>query len=152
MKVGQVHLFSVEIPFQMLDAGQVLYHANYLALCDLARQAAIRDAGASFESFWKEGITFVVIEFKARFLEAVKMGDSVLIATESRRASGATLEVRQSWYVRSEGLPGWKKGFVEKLPEEGKLCFDAELVLASTKLNPPRATRLPHRLREALGV
>jgi YbgC/YbaW family acyl-CoA thioester hydrolase len=51
MKISQDFFCRMEVPFDDIDAGGVLYNAHYLKYCDRARNNIFKDSGWSWQRF-----------------------------------------------------------------------------------------------------
>jgi acyl-CoA thioester hydrolase len=148
---GKSHFYWTAIDFDLLDAGNVVYHPNYLILCERARNRALRDAGYDFKDLWADGFALALSETKTRYMRPAEFGDSIVIVTKMLGGSGVRFEVEQTM-VRAAVSYGTVQGFSSPVdPKEfGEELFSLWVCLACVKLNPVRPSRPPVKLMECL--
>lgn len=77
-----VHDFPVRIYYDDTDAGGVVYHANYLKLCERARTESLRTMGFENSKIREEhGAIIVVKTLEAEYLSPSKLDDLLTIQT-----------------------------------------------------------------------
>ena len=90
---GTVHILPVRVYYEDTDAGQVVYHANYLKYCERARTDCLRLMGIHQNQL--EGMGFVVRRMTCDFLKSARLDDLVEIETRFLAMGGARLELDQ---------------------------------------------------------
>lgn len=153
MKHSQVHVFPLTIDFDLLDAGKVVHHPNYLVLCERARSKALEDAGFPHREMFNQGMSFVLTETHSKYLKPAKLDDKLSILTKTVNFSRATLTLEQQLVALK---PDYRNisGFLNQLPTDfiEQPYFWIELRLVCVKLNPIKAQGIPESLREKLGL
>lgn len=150
MILGKTHAFPVTIDFDHIDAGNVVYHPNYLILCERARNAALKDAGYSMKEIWRDGYALALVENTSKYLKSALFGETYWIFTRCTEMTGVALEVHQQMVALSGPLPP-APGFHESLPENlGRVHYDLRVKIVCVNLNPLRVARFPERLKRAL--
>lgn len=77
-----VHDYPVRIYYDDTDAGGVVYHANYLKLCERARTESLRSMGFENTRIREDhGIIIVVKSLEAEYLSPAKLDDLLTIQT-----------------------------------------------------------------------
>lgn len=77
-----VHDFPVRIYYDDTDAGGVVYHANYLKLCERARTESLRAMGFENSKLRDDhGVIIVVKSLEAEYLSPSKLDDLLTIQT-----------------------------------------------------------------------
>ena len=148
---GKTHIHRTAPDFSLIDAGQALYHPNYLIVADQARAAALEMAGYPFHELWKDGYSLAVRENTSEYFKPVWMGQKLAILTSLVEATGSTLRVRQR-FVAAE-LVGERTGFVAAFePSAVETIHSVTLLLVSIRLTPIKAARLPEKLRAVLEL
>ena len=113
----------------------VVYHANYLAWCEVGRTELIRSRGRSYAEIEQHGVALAVSDAALRYHAPARYDDLVRVTTTLREVRSRSMTFE---YVISHVEHGTK------------------LVTASTTLIGLDATgriaRLPHELRAALGL
>lgn len=113
----------------------VVYHANYLAWCEVGRTELIRRNGRSYAEIEKLGVGLAVSDAALRFHAPARYDDLIRVTTVLTEIRSRSLAFR---YVITHVERGTK------------------LVTASTTLigldSSGRIARLPRELRAALGV
>jgi acyl-CoA thioester hydrolase len=150
--IGTNHTFLTTVDFDLLDAGNVVYHPNYLILCERARNSALKDAGYAFSELWNDGFALALNETTSKYLRPAVFGDNLVIVTRTIEGSGVRLEVEQT-IRRCSDLNVVKAGFCEESQASfGEELFWLRVKLACVKLNPVRPARPPKRLVDCLKL
>lgn len=78
------------------DAGGIVYHANYLRLCERARSDVFynRDMSPSID-----GGHFVVRKIEADFIKPAKLGDLIEVKNEVIEIKNASMKIRQNIWL-----------------------------------------------------
>lgn len=130
------HWYTLRVYFQDTDAGGIVYHANYLAFAERARSEALRDLGVPHAELVSGfGLIFVVRRAKLDYLRPARLDDSLEVASEGIAVAGASVTLRQTFYLAGESEP----------------LAVVELLLACVRLADQRPMRLPQRWREAFA-
>ena len=116
------------------DRMGVVYHAEYLAWCEMGRTEYIRSLGMSYAEMERRGVPLVVAEANIRYLAPAKYDDTVRVAT----------------VLAQLGSRGLTFDYVITNADSGQ-----RLATASTKLvaldASGRATTIPADIRALLG-
>jgi acyl-CoA thioester hydrolase len=130
--IGHVH--RVRVYYEDTDAGGVVYHARYLAFAERARTEALRDAGVPHPDMLAEhGVIFMVRRLEMEYLRPARLDDMLTIGTESIASSGATVTLRQAFFI------------------EATQIATARVVLACVRAATGVPARIPPRWRAALS-
>ena len=150
MKANITALTHLPVYFDDLDAGNVVYHANYLKLCDRARNIALAEAGCPITKLIDLDLALAVVRCETTFRKPLKMQD-IMIATRLVSWSTRSLTVRHAIYD-----PDIDQESVRLLDREiHKLqgCyFHSETTLVSVQVSAMTSVPLPSILRDALGI
>lgn len=154
MILGRPYIHRQTIDFDLLDAGNVVYHPNYLIICERARNAALEAAGYPFPELWNDGYALALVSSSSKYLKPATVGLQVAVLTTSARDTRLTLAVRQKLVPLAAFEAPVETGFVDVEPRfaEKELIYAADITLTCVKMNPLRATRFPARLVEALRI
>ncbi|MEX2571621.1 MAG: thioesterase family protein [Gemmatimonadota bacterium] len=70
---------AVEFRVRYAETDQmgVVYHANYLIWCEMARTELIRERGAPYSALEKEGVLLAVADASIRYLAAARYDDLI---------------------------------------------------------------------------
>ena len=156
MILNKYHFYYTQVDFDLLDAGGVVHHPNYLVLCERARTLALEDAGVSTTTLWNDGIALAVVDAKLNFNRALTMNESICIITHCSGFSAVKLMVNQKIIAASSD----KNKITLASPysdsnltiEKTNLFFNLDLILACVSLKPLKATRLPETLIQKLAL
>jgi acyl-CoA thioesterase FadM len=153
MILGNTHVHYEDVTFDQLDAGNGLYHANYLVLSDRARARAFEDAGCSLRDLWHDGYALLPKELTSDFLRPVVAGTRLAILSQFTIQSDGSLAVTQQ-FVSRDDLPkiDLNGAFVDAthlVDARAALCR-MQTKLVCTSLRERRAAELPAALVEAL--
>ena len=91
------HRFGVRVYYEDIDAGGVVYHANYLRFAERARTEALRDFGAPHADLVAgHGLMFMVRRVKVDYLAPARLDDRLTVVTATMKLRGASVDLRQS--------------------------------------------------------
>ena len=93
MKYLQTHVFPLTIDFDLLDAGNVVHHPNYLVLCERARSKALDDVNYSHGQLLKEQTSFVLTETHSKYLKPALLGQKLSVLTKTLNFSIGLCEI-----------------------------------------------------------
>jgi acyl-CoA thioester hydrolase len=133
LPVSRVHVTELRVRYAETDQMGVVYHANYLAWCEVGRTEFIRTGGMSYRQMEQSGVALAVADASIRFHAPARYDDVVRVET--------TLTDVRSRSVTFE--------YLISRAEDG-----ARLVSASTKLvsldRGSRPTAMPTQVRDIL--
>lgn len=127
-----VHDYPVRIYYDDTDAGGVVYHANYLKLCERARTESLRHMGFENTKIRAEhGAIIVVKSLEAEYLSPSKLDDLLTIQTRILSVKNTSFVMEQKAirdnacifsmnivlvFINEEGRP-------TKIPDDVKTAF-----------------------------
>lgn len=77
-----LHVTEVRVRYAETDQMGVVYHANYLAWCDIGRTDLIRALGGkSYAEIEREGIALAVVEAHLRYVKPARYDDVIRVTT-----------------------------------------------------------------------
>ena len=123
---------TLRVRYAETDRMGVVYHANYLVWCDMARTEHLRAAGISYRELEDDGLRLAVVDVELRYRAAARFDDAVQI---------------QCW-VRDVASRRVEFGYV--IERTGGPCLATartSLIALDSSYAP---TRLPDRVRDAL--
>ena len=155
MILNKLHIHRLSVEFDLLDAGNVVYHPNYLILCERARNAALSEAGYTFKEMWSAGNALAIVESNSKYMRAIEYGQDLAILTLATDSTGTRLTVHQDIVLASSlpldfQSPGYKSVRIEAPKKD--IFYQVDFTLASVKLNPIKPSRHPEGLSKALGL
>lgn len=153
MRHQEFHLFPLNIDFDLLDAGNVVHHPNYLVLCERARAKALDDVGVPHLELLQQGMSFALTETHSKYQKPALLGQKLSIITNCTKFSRATLTLEQQLVLPNLNYRSLS-GFVRQLPENfvEQSYFWIEMRLVCVKLNPLKAQPIPEILLEKLNL
>lgn len=129
-----VHELPVRVYYEDTDAGGIVYHASYIRFAERGRTEMLRDNGIEHaEMFKKTGVGFAVVSLKAEYRQPARLDDLLTVRTWISRVGGASLEMSQHIYRKSELVVELSLTLV---------CIDQNL----------KAVRLPAEVRALAGA
>jgi len=130
-----VHTHHVRVYYEDTDAGGVMYHAAYLGFAERARTEALRDAGVPHAAMLHEhGVIFMVRRLDLEYLRPARLDDLLTIRTETLESGGASVLLRQVFYVGETAIAV------------------ARVLLACVKAATGIPARIPPRWRAAIAA
>lgn len=121
-------IHEVTIYYAQTDASGVVYHANYIELCERARCEYILQKGKKLVS---EGAFYVIRSLRADFIKPAFLGDKLKIVSNTTKMKNASFEVEQKIY------------------KDDELLFVCNLLIACVRDNKP--VRLTKEMIEIFG-
>ncbi|WP_022670296.1 acyl-CoA thioesterase [Hippea alviniae] len=85
--------YKTNIYYDDTDAGGVVYYANYLKLCERAKQEFFLKKGCDLFKLHYEGIYLVVKEVKANYISSLKLGDEAEVYVSIKRIKRASVDL-----------------------------------------------------------
>jgi len=130
--IEAAHVHALRVPFYLVDAGGGVYHGNYFALFETAREAYLREAGFPYTALMATGHHLTVAECRVRYLSPLLYDDDIAIETDVVKLGRRSFTVRQ------------------RVRRGGELTTEAALAMVCID-RQGRPAPLPEKLREALG-
>jgi acyl-CoA thioester hydrolase len=82
---------EVRVRYAETDQMGVVYHANYLVWCEIARTDLIRTLGASYRELEERGVRLAVSEASVRYIAAARYDDRIRVETRLSRVTSRTM-------------------------------------------------------------
>jgi acyl-CoA thioester hydrolase len=82
---------ELRVRYAETDQMGVVYHANYLIWCEIARTDLIRTLGSSYRELEERGIRLAVSEASIRYIAAARYDDRIRVETRLTRIASRTL-------------------------------------------------------------
>lgn len=82
---------ELRVRYAETDQMGVVYHANYLVWCEIARTDLIRTLGASYRELEERGVRLAVSEASVRYIAAARYDDRIRVETRLSRVTSRTL-------------------------------------------------------------
>jgi acyl-CoA thioester hydrolase len=88
-----VRVVSAELRVRYAETDQmgVVYHANYLAWCEVGRTEFIRETGRSYASLEESGVRLAVSDVGIRYHASARYDDWIRVETTLREVRSRTL-------------------------------------------------------------
>lgn len=141
--------YNLEVQFEEIDQGAVVYHPNYLTYMERARNYAVKKAGYSLRRMLDESFVFAIAQSNLSYRKPCRLHDQLVIATLLDKLKKASLIVSQLIFngATQEELEGLSK---DELLAHPKLSVIGELKLACIDLNKFSPKKIPQDLYELL--
>ena len=96
--MSRVHVTELRVRYAETDQMGVVYHANYLAWCEVGRTEFIRTGGMSYRQMEEAGVALAVAEASMRFHAPARYDDLVRVETTMTdvRSRSVTFDYRVS--------------------------------------------------------
>ena len=98
-----VHHYMMRTHFEDIDAGGIIYHANYIAFAERARSSYLRSVGiyqedyiSGMQSADPDGFAFVVRRIEIDYAEPAGLGAALRITSEMVKMGGASMKIEQT--------------------------------------------------------
>lgn len=86
-----VSTIELRVRYPETDQMGVVYHANYLAWCDMGRTELIRGLGKSYAELEREGILLAVSEASLRYHASARYDDRIRVETRVAEVRSRTV-------------------------------------------------------------
>jgi acyl-CoA thioester hydrolase len=137
--VPRTHTTTLRVRYAETDRMGVVYHANYLAWCEVGRTEFVRAAGMSYRAMEDAGVGLAVIDAQMRFHGGAAYDDVVRIDT---RLSDVRSRVVGFEYLISNAATG------AKLVTASTRLASVTRSGATAALPPVIRTLLEHAMRD----
>lgn len=132
-RTDAAHTHKIRVYFEDTDAGGMVYYANYLKFAERARTEMLRDAGFNHaDMVAQDGLMLVVRRCTAEYHRSARLDDELAVETRVAGLAGASILLDQAVRRGSE------------------ILVEITVTIACVT-KEGRATRLPERLRQAIG-
>jgi acyl-CoA thioester hydrolase len=99
--VPHTHETTLRVRYAETDQMGVVYHANYLAWCEVGRTEYVRGAGMSYREMESAGVGLAVVDASLRFHGAARYDDEVRIETRLTRVGSRLITFE--YVIRNAG-------------------------------------------------
>ena len=99
----RVRTLDLRVRYAETDRMGVVYHANYLAWCEVGRTEYIREAGMSYRSMEERGIGLAVSDVQMRFHAPATYDDVVRVETRTIAFGDVRLRDPERGHRRASG-------------------------------------------------
>ena len=82
--MSDTHEIELRVRYPETDQMGVVYHANYLAWCDIGRTEYLRSRGADYAALERSGTLLAVAEASIRYHASARYDDMVRVVTTLR--------------------------------------------------------------------
>jgi len=123
--------YSTRIYYDDTDAGGVVYYANYLKLCERAKQEFFLKNGIDLFKLHNEGILLVVSSVSAYYKKPIYLGDLVDVDVEITQMKNASLTLKFRLLVGNE--------------------TKSEIEILSACIKDSKPVKLPQAIRDLYG-
>ena len=89
--MSRVHTSELRVRYAETDQMGVVYHANYLAWCEVGRTDWIRAAGMSYRDMEAQGVGLAVSDLQMRFHASATYDDVVRVETRCTEVRSRTV-------------------------------------------------------------
>lgn len=128
---------KVDVEFEDLDAGGVVYHPNYIKLCERARNRWLAENSITFMGLKSQDIALAVRAIKADYLRPVMHSSVDVKMTVTSQSEKSLTVLHEIFPTDSES----------KTPH-----FFAEITLVAANYSTGRSCTLPVELKQFLAT
>ena len=87
MRLNQIHKYNYQVGYDNIDMYSVMYHPEYLKVCDKARNKAFEDYGYPVEQQLKDKVGFTIGGINCRYSSPILMGEKLSVFTKCVEAN-----------------------------------------------------------------
>ena len=132
-EMAPTHIHPIRVYFEDTDAGGMVYYANYLKFAERARTEMLRAAGFNHaQMVAQDGLMLVVKRCTAEYHRSARLDDALEVETRVAGVAGASI-------------------LLDQVVRRGSEVLVEIAVTIACVTKEGRATRLPERLRQAVG-
>ena len=88
---GMSHAIELRVRYAETDQMQVVYHANYLVWCEIARTELIRQHAGSYSDIEEGGVALAVVDASLRFHAPARYDDLIRVTASMREVRSRTI-------------------------------------------------------------
>jgi len=100
-----MHKLNIRVYYEDTDMAGIVYYANYLRFIERGRSEWVADLGIDQLALKEnEGLVFVVRRVEADYLAPAKMGDDLVVETETVQSTGVRWMLNQRVMRKGEVL------------------------------------------------
>ncbi|HZF66587.1 MAG TPA: thioesterase family protein [Gemmatirosa sp.] len=89
--MSRTHVTELRVRYAETDQMGVVYHANYLAWCEVGRTDWIRAAGMSYRDMERSGVGLAVADLQMRFHGSATYDDMIRVETRCTEVRSRTV-------------------------------------------------------------
>lgn len=130
-------IIEIDVEFEDIDAGGVVYHANYIRLCDRARSRWFSSYGIHFGELKQQDVALAIRAIKADYLGFVFL-EPIRIELEIIKHSEKSITILHQLFPKSSQ---------RKSPH-----FSAEITLVSANYSTGRSCALPASVKKLIAL
>lgn len=141
--------YELEVQFEEIDQGAVVYHPNYLTYMERARNYHMKNVGFSLRRMLEENFVFALAQSDISYKMPCKLHDQLVVATVIDQLKSASITVTQIIYNHtsiSELKKLSEKLSFEELQKSDKIAVKASIKLACIDLQKFKPIKIPDEL------
>ena len=97
--VEKIHFYALKIYYEDTDAGNIVYHSNYLKYFERARSSLLNVLGINQLKIKKEkGVFLVARKADINWHKAAQLNDTILIETRLKYAKNSSITIEHKAY------------------------------------------------------
>lgn len=150
MIAGQTMITYLDASFDEIDAGGVIYHANYLKFCDRARNRILADLGMSYMSLMTNDFAFAVVQCNSTFRKSIR-AHPIAVVTRLIKSTRRSITVRHAIYPVERKLEDFIDLGIEIDTLEG-CFFNSETTLVACSLSKFTSISIPSEVAKLLRL
>lgn len=128
-------IWPINVYYEDTDAGNVVYHANYLKFFERARSEWLKHLGINQAELLSQNICFAVKKSDVDYVKPARFSDELEVVTTMSNVKGASLQFEQKLFMHGD--------------REQVLC-QAVFSVVCLKLASFTPCRIPAAVREEL--
>lgn len=150
MQNSKLSFYELEVQFEEIDQGGVVYHPNYFTYLERARNNQMKNAGYPLSRMLEEGFVFALAKAELEFKKTCKLHDSLTVCSFVEEMRSASLTISQ---IIIKGLPIAEAKLLntEQLLSHPQLTLKAKIKLACINVEKLSPIKIPDEIASILN-
>lgn len=141
--------YELEVQFEEIDQGAVVYHPNYLTYMERARNYHMKSVGFSLKRMLEENFVFALAQSDISYKRPCKLHDTLVVSTLVDQIKSASVTVTQIIYNNTT-TSHLEKLSIEELLKAENIAVKATIKLACIDLQKFKPIKIPDELTDLL--
>lgn len=140
--------YELEVQFEEIDQGGVVYHPNYFTYMERARNASMKELGFSLKRMLEKDFVFALLHTDIRFRAPARLHDSLCVVSLVETARSASIIVNQ--YILHGNQSDFNTLSIEEIEKSPQLCVNAKIKLGCIDTIEFKPKRIPDEVVEII--
>lgn len=149
MQNTKLSFYELEVQFEEIDQGGVVYHPNYFTYLERARNNQMKKAGFPLSKMLSDGFVFALAKAELEFKKTCKLHDLLTICSFVDEIRSASLTITQI-ILKGVSLQEAQALGLEQILNHSQLTLKAKIKLACINVKKLSPIKIPEAIVEIL--